>query len=89
MNPILRFIAQWKAYFDTGYNELAAVRVIIFGVAASTLNVQATLLFSFIYFIISLVAGKWLFKCGFMEEKAEVYNIHNRFVKDMRRKRFK
>lgn len=83
----LELIANYKAYFDTGWNTLGYFRYLIALFGISSLDVKTTLILGVVYCIVCLILGGWLFKIGFIEVQQEVYNKHNKFVKDMRSQR--
>jgi len=82
-------LALHKSYFDKGLSVTSYVKYLIafFGIASS--DVKATLILGVAYAIFSYILGRILFKVGYIEAEQEVYNIHNKFVKEMRNKRFK
>lgn len=82
---ILKWVAKVKAYFDTGWNTLGYFRYLIALFGLSSLDVSTTLTLGFVYCFVCLFLGYWLFISGFIELQTEVYNEHNKFVRDMRR----
>lgn len=76
-----------KRYFDTGLGLTSYVKYFIafFGLASS--NVKATLWIGLFYAIACYFVGMIWLKKGFFELEQEISNIHNKFVKEMRRRK--
>lgn len=88
---IFKFVL-WKSYFDKGYSWLSFPKYIfLLLLGADTLaskgdNVLTILIAGGIFMAICFILGKILYKKKFVDSEAEVSNIFNPFVREMRRK---
>jgi len=75
-----------KAYFDEGLNITNYFKYLIafFGIASG--DAASTLLIAGGYAIFCYFFGMWLFKSGAREAFVEVGNVHNAFMKEVRKK---
>ena len=78
-------LALHKSYFDKGYGITSYLKYMIafFGLASN--DIKSTMLIGVSYMVSCYFIGMVAYKIGYVEAEQEISNVHNKFVKDMRK----
>jgi len=82
-------LALWKYYFEKGYSIMSYPKwvIAIFGIGEVVKKNYLIVCFgAFLFLILCILIGKWIWKSGFADAETEVSNVVNPFVKQVRKK---
>lgn len=80
-------ICKVKAYFDTGYGLTNYLKYAMAGYGLASGDVSTTLIIAGFYGVFCFILGYLWFRYGWIEAGIEVNNQHNKFVKEIRKRR--